>query len=69
MLGIQKKLLPPLPPKEILSVSCPKAKDDCPECDGGGVVPTSQGNRPCSRCETTEQDLVWKMIPNPERNK
>lgn len=63
----QRLRLSPLPPKHVLHLECPKADDDCGECHGYGVTPTSQGNRVCSRCETTEGDLVWSMVPNPAR--
>jgi hypothetical protein len=61
------KLAPPLPPARILSVACPKADPACIECEGWGVIPMSQGNRPCSRCRTTEHDLIWTEVPNPAR--
>lgn len=30
---------------------------DCPDCEGWGVIPRSQGNEPCKRCGTTEADI------------
>lgn len=63
------RLAPPLPPALVLRVRCPKARPDCVECAGGGVIPTMDGNRPCSRCGTTERDLVWDEVPNPERQR
>lgn len=34
-----------------------RADPNCPECCGGYVTPTMDGNRPCSLCKTTEADL------------